>query len=213
MTMERQSGDVGEYGYDTHLQAGESGHEHEGMRFGGEQMTGASELASNAYGSWGYSLRAGHWQRDLVMLLAGAALGAGLMYVLDPAAGRRRRALMRDKAVHAGHVTRDAMRGTVITTRNRARGVIASTRAAFCKDTCTDEQLEARVRSALGRACSHPGSIAVSCRGGNLVLSGQVLASELDGLLRGMRAVRGVITIENHLQAHDNPGRVPGLQG
>lgn len=36
-------------------------------------------------------------RRDLCMLMAGMALGAGLMYVFDPQAGRRRQALMRDK--------------------------------------------------------------------------------------------------------------------
>ena len=38
-------------------------------------------------------------------LLSGLGLGAGLMFLLDPDKGRRRRALVRDKAVHYGKVT------------------------------------------------------------------------------------------------------------
>ena len=41
--------------------------------------------------------------------LAGAGLGAGLMYILDPQQGRRRRALMRDQFVHALHELDDAI--------------------------------------------------------------------------------------------------------
>jgi hypothetical protein len=37
-------------------------------------------------------------------LALGGLFGALVMYVLDPEMGRRRRALARDQAVHAGHV-------------------------------------------------------------------------------------------------------------
>ena len=37
-------------------------------------------------------------------LLVGSTLGAALMFLLDPIAGRRRRALIRDKFVHVAHV-------------------------------------------------------------------------------------------------------------
>lgn len=45
-------------------------------------------------------------------LLIGSALGAALMYLFDPAAGTRRRALLRDKFVHMAHMAK----GTATTT-------------------------------------------------------------------------------------------------
>ncbi|HEX9149329.1 MAG TPA: YtxH domain-containing protein, partial [Thermoanaerobaculia bacterium] len=35
----------------------------------------------------------------------GAGIGAALMYLFDPERGKRRRALVRDKLVHATHAT------------------------------------------------------------------------------------------------------------
>jgi hypothetical protein len=55
--------------------------------------------------------------------LAGAGLGAGLMYILDPQAGRRSRALARDKAVRLAHEARDAASVVGKDMKNRARGL------------------------------------------------------------------------------------------
>jgi hypothetical protein len=57
--------------------------------------------------------------------LTGAGVGAGLMYVLDPQAGRRRRALARDQAVHLAHEARDAANVVARDMRNRAQGLAA----------------------------------------------------------------------------------------
>ena len=46
---------------------------------------------------------------NITSVLVGAGAGAGLMYLLDPDLGNRRRALMRDQLVRAGHVTGDAV--------------------------------------------------------------------------------------------------------
>jgi hypothetical protein len=55
--------------------------------------------------------------------LCGAALGAAVMYFLDPQGGRRRRALVRDKAVsYAGHAGEYAER-TARDLGNRATGL------------------------------------------------------------------------------------------
>jgi hypothetical protein len=65
------------------------------------------------------------------MLLTGMGIGAGLMYILDPDRGRRRRALARDKAVrtwnrserYVGKVSRDLA--------NRTRGLAHETKRAI----------------------------------------------------------------------------------
>jgi hypothetical protein len=58
-------------------------------------------------------------------------VGAGLMYFLDPAAGRRRRALVRDQVTHSVHVTTGAFDSTRRDLRNRAQGVAARARRLF----------------------------------------------------------------------------------
>jgi hypothetical protein len=56
-------------------------------------------------------------------LLAGAGLGAGLMYLLDPDLGRRRRAIARDKAVRLAHETQDTAEVVARDMQNRAQGL------------------------------------------------------------------------------------------
>jgi hypothetical protein len=58
-------------------------------------------------------------------ILAGAGLGAGLMYFLDPDMGRRRRALARDKLVHVANEVEDGARLIVKDLENRAHGLAA----------------------------------------------------------------------------------------
>lgn len=56
--------------------------------------------------------------------LACAAIGAGLMYALDPASGVRRRALARDRITHIFAVLRKTARGKAKDIRNRSRGFL-----------------------------------------------------------------------------------------
>lgn len=61
----------------------------------------------------------------------GLALGAGLMYFLDPERGDRRRALVRDKVVHYGHVVEDSVSSTARDLGNRAKGVVSEVRGSM----------------------------------------------------------------------------------
>lgn len=61
----------------------------------------------------------------------GLALGAGLMYFLDPERGNRRRALVRDRVVHYGHVVEDSVSSTARDLGNRAKGVVAEVRGGI----------------------------------------------------------------------------------
>jgi hypothetical protein len=55
--------------------------------------------------------------------LAGAGIGAGLMYLLDPQMGRRRRALARDKASRLAHEAQEAANVVSRDMTNRAQGL------------------------------------------------------------------------------------------
>ena len=71
--------------------------------------------------------------------------GAGLMYLLDPERGRRRRALLRDKA---GHATREIRRALGLASRdlvNRSRGVVAEVRHKIESGDTSDDVLIERV--------------------------------------------------------------------
>jgi gas vesicle protein len=71
---------------------------------------------------------------DIAKIALAAAIGAGVgalaMFIFDPDNGRRRRALARDKMVHYGRETVDAVEGAARDLRNRAQGVAAEARGA-----------------------------------------------------------------------------------
>lgn len=143
----------------------------------------------------------------------GAGLGAGLMYLLDPMGGGRRRALVRDQAVHALKQGGQAARKTSRDVGNRAKGLLAETGSKLHRGEVDDRVLSDRVRSKLGRVVSHPSAIEVTAAGGHILLSGPVLASEEHRLLSAVRSVRGVKHVDNQLEIHESAENVPALQG
>jgi len=146
-------------------------------------------------------------------VLGGTTLGAAAMYLLDPVAGRRRRALARDKLVLAANRTGCALDAAGRDLANRVRGMVAEAGCALRNEPVTDSQLTARIRSALGRVVSHPSSIEVSVQDGNVTLRGPVLQSEAGRLLRCVERARGVRRVDNQLEVHETADNVPGLQG
>lgn len=146
-------------------------------------------------------------------LLAAAALGAAVMYLLDPRMGRRRRAMMRDQFTHASREASSAAQGAATDLQNRAEGAMAEAHTPGNDQMVTDRVLAERVRSHLNGVTTHPGSINVTAHNGWVTLSGPILADEVDGLLARVRTVPGVLSVENHLDVHKEPGNVPGLQG
>jgi uncharacterized membrane protein len=146
-------------------------------------------------------------------LIGGIGLGAGLMYVLDPDRGRRRRALMRDKATRVINKTGDATGTTLRDTRHRARGLVAGAKSLLKREQVSDEVLIERVRSKMGRVVPHPHSIEVTASQGRVTLRGPILESEVDALLESVSSVQGVTRVENNLGLHKQAGGVPGLQG
>jgi hypothetical protein len=145
-------------------------------------------------------------------LLTGFALGAAFMYALDPGAGRRRRALVKDRFTRIAHKAGDGLDAAARDWSNRAAGSVAEARRRFRSDQPADDVLVERVRAELGRIISHPRAIDVEARNGTVRLCGPILTHEVSSLLRTVESVPGVRNIDNQLEPHDQPGNIPSLQ-
>jgi hypothetical protein len=156
----------------------------------------------------------------VVIGLGGLAAGSALAYLGDPERGGRRRAEVRQKAVHFAKELACAAGITARDLEHRAHGlwsgacawwdqVVASARGEHEDDAVIVE----RVRSRLGRLCSHAGAIEVRCEHGCVELKGPILASEHEQVLRGISTVRGVEAIDDDLEPHQTSGTLAALQG
>ena len=130
---------------------------------------------------------------------AGIGVGAALMYLLDPERGKRRRALAKDKLVHATHVAAQEADVTSRSAVNHVRGVIARMRSRVKPEHVPDAVLAERVRARIGHLVPHAGSIEVTVRDGRVTLAGPAVGSDLDVLLTDVARVRGVVGIDNRL--------------
>jgi uncharacterized membrane protein len=141
-------------------------------------------------------------------------LGAGLMYFLDGGAGRRRRAVVRDRLAGVLHDAEDAIGKGTRDINNRVTGSIAGLRGMLAPTShVDDETLIARVRSRLGRVVSHPHAVEVLADSGRITLRGDILAPEVPGLLAAVQMVKGVRDVDNQIQTHAEAHGVPALQG
>jgi len=149
-----------------------------------------------------------------VAFLGGVGLGSALMYLLDPDAGSRRRAVARNKAVSTWHDSRELARKAARDARHRATGAVARGRSVWSRgDFVPDEKLVERVRSKLGRVVSHPRAVLVEVSDGLVTLAGDIFADEARRAVRAVKHVRGVREVEDQLQPHEDAEGVPSLQG
>lgn len=133
-------------------------------------------------------------------LLSGVALGAGLTYFLDPVRGRRRRAGLRDHAIHAIHRIDEHLNVAVTDLSHRAQGLLAEVRTAFNHEEVADDVLVQRIRSEMGHLIAHPHSVHVTAYKGHVVLTGAVAPRELDAMVACVEAMKGVRSVESRLE-------------
>ena len=148
-------------------------------------------------------------RKGILLAGCGVGLGAGLMYVLDPVYGKRRRALLRDKTSHVAGVSRVLLGKKARHLGNHVRGLVAEAGSHFRCEEVSDEALAARVRSKMGRAVSKPEDIDVTASEGRVTLRGIVRSEEYDGLFRSVSKVRGVRGVENQLKLKVRHGETP----
>jgi uncharacterized membrane protein len=135
------------------------------------------------------------------------------MYFLDPDRGARRRALVRDKGVHALHRTVNLVDKAARDLTYRTHGLVAEARTAAHHVAVSDDVLVQRVRSRMGRAVSHPHAVEVSAADGRVTLHGPVLAGEAEPLLAAVERVPGVTSVDDRLEVHTRDQAIPALQG
>lgn len=82
-----------------------------------------------------------------LLILGCLGLGAGLMYLLDPNNGTRRRALVRDKAQSYWKRQEDFLGKTVRDVRNRTRGLVAEARSHLSSTEVPDDASAERQQS------------------------------------------------------------------
>jgi hypothetical protein len=94
--------------------------------------------------------------------------------------------VLRDKAY--GRLTHlgEASRVVAVELRNRAIGTLGAVRQRVIAHDVPDEILAERVRAALGRVVSHPGSIEVQANAGTVTLRGPILEREVGRALRAL---------------------------
>ena len=148
-----------------------------------------------------------------LVFISGLGLGAGAMFLLDPDRGRRRRALIKDQAIHISNTSRETLEKRTRDLRNRATGVIAETKARFGGQHVPDPILIDRVKTALGRYPIHDRAINVDADNGVVILGEDTLADEVNIILEAITAVRGVNDVVNNLTVHENADGVSSLQG
>ena len=139
-------------------------------------------------------------------------IGAGLWYWLDPRGGERRQRI-RERIERSTDNARASLHHTGRELRRRAWDVAADAAGALPGASDNDARVAERVRATVARGVSYPRAIDVQARGGEIILRGPVLAHEVDWLISRVWSARGVRSVVNQLEPHDEAGTVPGLQG
>ena len=140
-------------------------------------------------------------------------LGAGVMFLFDPQAGNRRRALLRDKLRRYSRQAGERASAWSEMAADHAQGVVAETRARLRHEDVEDRTLIERVRAELGRLLTHVSAIHVEARDGIVTLRGDILEHEAEKAVSAARSTRGVRSVEDALERHAQPGNISSLQG
>jgi len=140
-------------------------------------------------------------------LLAGAVLGV----LLAPTAGRRSRALLKDKAAQGGQ--KAAGLGAVATGKvadlgRRAKGVASELGNRGGDDDADDTVIADRVRTALGQNPATHGleRLNITCVDGVVTAHGPMVDEELQATIEGIvRGTKGVRDVQSALLVEDAP--------
>jgi hypothetical protein len=176
--------------------AGDTAHSlHKGAR---RQMTSARNTAS---GWFGHEEESRYVPSATTAMSAATALaaGVGLMYLLDPTDGARRRNVLLGKTTRFLNETGDFFRRTGRHLSNRSRGVVHETRSMFQSgEVVSDRQLAERIRSRIGHL-QQQSNVNVVATDGRITITGQCSPDDVEALLSTVQSTPGVASIVNLL--------------
>jgi hypothetical protein len=153
-------------------------------------------------------------KHERIPVVTWVALGAGLMYLLDPTRGNRRRARIQDKIIHLTRVATRGARRAKCDLTNRVHGLGVQLHAkARSEEDVSDEVLVERVRSKMGVFVSHPHAVEVRADSGVVTLRGPILQREARAFVRRAKRMAGVRQLVDQLDRHRTSDHVPALQG
>ena len=151
--------------------------------------------------------RSGRRVQENLMLLAGLAMGAGLMALADPGRGARRRAWVRGKIAHGLRVTGREAGKLARNAANNLYGALAEARSTVRNRRVDDERLEDRVKAQIGHVLSHF-TVVVHATSGHVVIDGPVLRGERQKIARRLEETRGVRSYDLRVSEHDSADEV-----
>jgi hypothetical protein len=149
-----------------------------------------------------------------VNFVTGVGVALGAAYLFDPQRGRRRRLEIAQKFGKFERRKARAIRSAWEDTKHRLTGGLHELKSAVTSEgEVTDQVIEARVRSQIGRNSTHPAAIKVCSKDGFVNLSGPVLEDEVANVVQCAKLIRGVKGVENELTVHPTGENISALQG
>jgi len=126
------------------------------------------------------------------------AIGAGIMYIVDPRLGRARRAWLLDKSRSIVNRTGKSFYRTGRHMANKAKGAVAEARGAG-EDVY--QELVERVQSSIKGLLNDPKDVQVSCdMSGTVTLVGRLASEQTDRVVRMVESVPGVQSVINRIE-------------
>ena len=133
-------------------------------------------------------------------MLLGLGAGTVAAYLTDPDFGKSRRTAL---ARNAGKFLKKAAlvaADSLSDSEHRLAGVVAKVRRNFEQGKTSDQVIEQRIRSRIGRVVSHPRKVHVLCDRSVATLWGLVLEQEASRLIEAVKRVRGVREVVDQLE-------------
>jgi hypothetical protein len=138
----------------------------------------------------------------ILLLIAGAGIGAAAMALLEPGKGARRRSWMSDKMARGAHRSNRVIDKKARQLQNEAFGAIAERKARIFEGDIPDDVLEERVKAQIGHVLSQT-RVKVQAQDGHITVEGPVLRGERQKLADRLDVTRGVKSYDLLVMEHD----------